>query len=347
MKSKSKLGLPPGSLVYTGPDRDHDIHIDMYVYNASNIEVHENIDIPTISKYRESEHISWVNINGIHDPELIEKIGQQFGIHSLILEDILNIKIRPKLDDFGDYLHVTCKMIYFIEETLEFETINLLMGKNFVVSFQEIDGDVFDSIRKRVMKDHSKIRNSATDFLFYALIDATVDHYFVVLEKLGERIDELEEKIRLDGDSQVLHEIYSRKKNIIRFRKSVYPLREIVSDIEKSENDLFKDETVKYIRDLYDHTIQVIETSESYRELISSLTETYMSALSNRMNNVMKVLTIIATIFIPLTFIAGIYGMNFEYMPELSFKYGYFTVWIVMLIIGIVMIIYFRKKNWL
>jgi magnesium transporter len=302
-----------------------------------------------LSLFKDKPTVTWINIDGIHQVEIIEKIGTYFGIHSLILEDIMNTGQRPKMEDFEDYIFVVVKMIYYDEKDNEIkaEQVSLLLGSNFVISFQEKEGDVFDPIRERIRKAKGRITKMKADYLAYALVDTIVDHYFMVLEKLGEKIEGMEEELVTNPTPETLQTIHTLKRELIFLRKSVWPLREVISVLERGESSLIDESTGIYLRDVYDHTIQVIDTIETFRDMVSGMLDIYLSSISNRMNEVMKVLTIMATIFIPLTFIAGVYGMNFKYIPELEWHWGYPVILFVMVAIGILMVIYFRRKKWL
>ncbi|MDI6888819.1 MAG: magnesium/cobalt transporter CorA [Methanocellales archaeon] len=299
--------------------------------------------------FKEKPTVTWININGIHDVELIEKIGKHFNIHPLVLEDIVNTGQRPKMEDFEDYIFIVLKMLYYDEkdEEIKAEQISLILGPNFVISFQEKEGDIFDPLRERIRSGKGRIKKMGSDYLAYALIDAVVDNYFTILEKLGEEIEGMEEELVTNPTQETLQAIHNLKRDMIFLRKSVWPLREVVSSLERGESPLIHETTGIYLRDVYDHTIQVIDTIETLRDLLSGMLDIYLSSISNRMNEVMKVLTIIATIFIPLTLVVGIYGMNFAYMPELGWRWGYPLVLLLMVAIGISMLVYFRRKMWL
>jgi len=293
--------------------------------------------------------ITWINIDGVQKIDVIEKIGKQFGIHPLVLEDIANTGQRPKMEDFVDYLFVVFRMLQYNEENKEIKTeqISLILGSNLVISFQENEGDVFDPIRERLRTNKGRIRKMGADYLVYALIDAVVDNYFAVLERVGEKIEEIEDAIVATPSPKTLHAIHDLKRQMILLRKSVWPFREVINRLERWESKLISKSTDIFLRDVYDHTIQVIDAVETFRDILSGMLDIYMSSVSNRMNEVMKVLTIIATIFIPLTLVAGIYGMNFRYMPELEWVWGYPLVLLFMLAVGIVMLLYFRRRHWL
>ncbi|MFB0509709.1 MAG: magnesium/cobalt transporter CorA, partial [bacterium] len=297
--------------------------------------------------FKDKPTVTWINIDGIHKVEVIEKIGNCFNLHPLILEDILNTGQRPKIEDFGEHIFLVLKMLYYLEKEITIEQVSLILGPNFVISFQEREGDVFNNIRERIRNNKGRIRKMGADYLAYSLLDAIVDGYFVILEKVGEEIEDIEEKLIKNPTPKTVQIIHNLKREMISLRKSVWPLREVVGVLERGESALIKKTTGIYLRDVYDHTIQVIDTIETYRDMISGMLDIYLSSISNRMNEVMKILTIIATIFIPLTFIAGIYGMNFRFMPELGWRLGYPAVLFIMVIIGIVMLFYFRRKKWL
>jgi magnesium transporter len=350
MRRKAKTsGQPPGTMVFTGEKKVENIRVTMTEYDESFSEEKEVQNIEECVPGKKKSSVYWINVDGLHDTLLIETLGDRFGLHPLVLEDIVNIDQRPKVDEFEEYLFIVLKMITYQEETgkVDTEQVSLVVGKNFVISFQEREGDVFGQIRERIHMAKGRIRKMGADYLAYALVDAIVDHYFEVLEKTGEQLEALEEELLSDPRPETSAKIHGIKRDLIYLRKSVWPLREIIGNIERGESGIMKSATRVFLRDVYDHTIQVIDTLETYRDMISGLLETYLSSISNKMNEVMKVLTLIATIFIPLTFIAGIYGMNFQRMPELGWRWGYFTVLIVMGCIGVAMLIIFKKRRWL
>jgi magnesium transporter len=348
-RRSEKGGLPPGTLAYVGEKKVEKVIITVFDYNSEQYKEKELKSIEECFSYKDTPTVTWINIDGLHQVEIMEKIGNHFGIHPLIMEDILNTRQRPKMDDLEDYVYVVLKMLSYNEEddVIDVEQTSIILGHNFVISFQEKEGDVFEPIRERIRKNKGRIRKMGADYLAYALVDSVVDNYFTILEKLWERIEFLEEELVENPSTQTLQEIYELKREMIFLRKSIWPLREVISELERGESSLIKESTGIYLRDVYDHTIQVIDTVETFRDMISGMLDVYLSSLSNKMNEVMKVLTIIATIFIPLTFLAGVYGMNFRYMPELEWHQGYFAVLFLMVIIFIGMVIYFRKKKWL
>lgn len=348
MGRSKKTGLPPGTLIHIGERKVDRVKITVFDYDENGFREMEAGSIEECLPYRDKPTVSWINIDGLHDVEVIEKVGKHFGLHPLLLEDVLNTGQRPKLDDYGTYLLIVLKMLYCNgEDTVEAEQISIVLSSNLVISFQEDAGDVFNPVRERIRNNKGRIRKVGADYLVYSLMDAIVDNYFMILERVGERMENLEEELVTDPTKETLLEIHRLKREMIFLRKSVWPLREVVSGLERGESSLIDMSTVTYLRDLYDHTVQVIDTIETYRDLISGMLDIYLSSISNRMNEVMKVLTIIATVFIPITFIAGIYGMNFEYMPELHKKWGYPVALFVMLVIALFMVAYFRRKRWL
>lgn len=347
-KRSEKAGLPPGSLVHIGEKRIEEVRITVIDYDQAQFQEEQVKNIEECFPFKDTPTVTWINIDGLHQIEIIEKIGRHFGLHPLVLEDIVNTGQRPKMENFDDYIFVVLKMLYYDKEgEVKSEQVSLILGSNFVISFQEEQGDVFDLIRERIKEAKGRIRKMGADYLAYTLMDTIVDNYFIILERFGEEVEDMEEELLSKPTTKTLQEIHRLKREIIFLRKSVWPLREVVSGLERSESPLIKESTAIFLRDVYDHTIHVIDTIEIFRDMISGMFDVYLSSISNRMNEVMKVLTIIATIFIPLTFIAGIYGMNFEYMPELNWHGGYFTVLFVMASIGLGMVIYFKKKNWI
>ena len=342
-----KAGLPPGTLVPIGTEGMGKVEISLMDFDETHFKEKVVETIDEVFPFRESPTVTWINIDGVQSTETIEKIGTHFGIHPLVLEDIVNTSQRPKMEDFGDYIYLVLKMLYLEKHEVQSEQVSIILGPNFVISIQERPGDVFDPIRERLRNSKGRVRKMGPDYLSYTLVDMIVDNYFAILEDFGERIESLEEELIDKPSPDTLKIIHSLKRELIFLRKSVWPLRELISGLERAESTLIADTTPVFLRDVYDHTIQVIDTVESYRDMVSGMLDTYLSSVSNRMNEVMKVLTIIATIFIPITFVAGIYGMNFQNMPELSWPWGYFGALSIMGCISVVMVIYFRRKGWL
>ena len=344
-----KPGLPPGTLVYMGEKKIEKVRIRYIDYDEQELREKEVAKTEECFPFKATPTVSWINIDGLHEVEIIEKLGKQFEFHPLVLEDVLNTEQRPKYEDFDRYIFIILKMLYYHEEiqAIESEQISFILGENFLITFQERVGDVFEPIRERIRNAKGRIRKMGPDYLAYALIDAIVDSYFSILEKVGEKIELMEEDLVSDPTEKTLQQIHTMKREMILLRKSVWPLREVISGVQRSESSVIRESTEIYLRDVYDHTIQIIDTIESFRDMVSGMLDIYMSSISNKMNAVMKVLTIIATIFIPLTFVAGIYGMNFEHMPELKWKWAYAGVWVIMLTITVIMLTYFRRKKWL
>ncbi len=348
-KRSKKSGLPPGTLVHVGEKKIEKVRISIIDYDETRFEEKDAKTVEECFPFKETPTVTWINIDGLHEVEIIEKIGKHFDIHPLILEDILNTRQRPKMEDFESYIFIVLRMIYYDEEKTEItsEQVSIILGSNFVISFQEREGDVFNFVRERLRNSKGRIRKMGADYLAYALVDAIIDNYFIILEKIGEDIEDMEEELVTNPVPETLQTIHDLKREMIVLRKSVWPLREVISALERGESPLIQESTGIYFRDVYDHTIQVIDSIETFRDMVSGMLDIYLSSVSNKMNEVMKVLTIIATIFIPLTFIAGIYGMNFQFMPELGWRWGYPAVWLVMSAVLITMLVYFRRKRWL
>ncbi|HMA53742.1 MAG TPA: magnesium/cobalt transporter CorA [Acidobacteriota bacterium] len=349
IRRSEKAGLSPGTLMYVGEEKSEKPRITVMDYDAAGYVEKVVGSVEECFPFKETATVTWINVDGVHDAAVIEKLGAHFGIHPLVLEDIMTTTQRPKTEDLGSAVYVVLRMIEFDEQSgaTSADQLSLILGPNYVLTFQETPGDCLDSVRERIRGGKGRIRKQGPDYLAYAVIDAVVDNYFYVLEMLGERIDTLEEELIAEPRRELLREIHGLKREMIELRKSVWPLREVVSGLERSESPLIKESTGVFLRDLYDHAIQVIDTVESFREMLSSMVETYLSSLSNRMNEIMKVLTIISTIFIPITFLVGLYGMNFVHFPELKWRWGYAFVWL--LIVGSVagMFAFFRRKKWL
>jgi magnesium transporter len=341
--------MPPGTLVFDGDRKVEQTRITIFDYDESRFQEKEVQTVEECVPFKDEPTVTWVNIDGVHDVEIVEKICNHFGIHPLVQEDIVHTGQRPKLEDFDDYLYIVIKMLFYDDEKEEIssEQVSLVVGRNYVISFQEREGDVFEPVRDRLRGKKGRIIKHGSDYLAYTLLDMIVDGYFSILEKMGDRIESLEEELTTDPNPKLLGIIQKMKREMIFLRKSIWPLREVVSGLERDESPIIEESTQIFLRDVYDHTIRVIETVEALRDMLGGMLDIYLSSVSNKMNEVMKVLTIIATIFIPLTFIAGIYGMNFEHMPELKYPLAYPAVWGVMCVVGILMIAYFRRKRWL
>jgi magnesium transporter len=346
----NKIGLPAGSLIHVGEKLADKTKITVIEYDEHQFKEREFVTISDFSFSKENPSTTWINIDGLHDIQILEQLGKIFNIHPLILEDILNTDQRPKMEDLDEYLYIVLRMFYKSKnknDVVQSEQVSFIIGHNFIISFQEKPGDIFDPIRDRIKNVKGRIRKAGADFLAYSLIDSIVDYYFIVLESLDEKIEFFENILVSSPSRELLLDIQNLKREIIFLRKFAWPMRETVSLLERSESPLIQESTNIYFKDIYDHTIQVIDTIEIFRETLSSMLDIYLSSISNKMNEIMKVLTIIATIFMPLTFIAGIYGMNFKYMPELGWRWGYPMIWGITLTISSIMLIYFKKKKWL
>jgi len=345
----AKKGLPPGAIVHVGRRKRETMTATVIDYDGTHIDEHVLKSLAEAVKYTSADTVSWINVVGLHDTDSIEKLGATFGLHPLLLEDIVNTTQRPKVEEYQDCLFIIIRLLNFDDTTqkLVSEQVSLVIGKGYVISFQEDDKDVFDPVRDLLRKGKGKIRSEGADFLLYRLLDVLVDSYFDILERVGAAIETLEEELLKQPSPQILNHIHLLRRDMIFARKAVWPLREVISTLERIETPLVDHGTLVYLRDVYDHTVQVMDAVETYRDMLATMFDQYLSAVSNRMNEVMKVLTVIATIFMPLTFIAGIYGMNFRMMPELSWPYGYPVVLGVCLFIAIVMVIAFKRKRWL
>lgn len=344
-----KVGLPPGSIVFTGEKKVEKVSIRLIEYDESSFSEKELHDISQCSELLGTGTVKWISIAGIHQTETIEKLGTTFGIHPLALEDMVNVDQRPKMEDFDDYLFIVMKTHHHDDETGEVsvEQISLVVTRDCVITLQEKDDPLFDKIRDRIRTFKGKARKMGVDYLAYTLIDAIVDSYFIILDKMGEEIERLQNDLVANPTPETLNDIHKMKRNMLFVRRSVWPLREVIGNLRKGESELMGEQIDIYLMDVYDHTIQVIDTVESLRDMVSGMLDIYLSSMSNKMNEIMKVLTIIATIFIPLSFVAGVYGMNFEEMPELDWSLGYPLVLIGMTAVGVVMLFWFRSKKWI
>lgn len=348
-RHSAKAGLLPGTMVFIGEKAMNTARVDLIEYSEGQLNEMRDVSVDRCRESVKTSGVSWINVKGLHNIDLIESLGKCLDLHPLTLEDIVNTDHRPKTEEFTGYIYVVLKMISYdkVANQTEIEHVSLILGENYVVSFQEKDGDVFDTVRGHLRTAKGRIRSMKADYLAYTLMDTVVDNYFLAVERIGDRIEDLDDQILANPKSCDMHEVHRLKRNILSLRKAVWPLREEIGALDKSESAIIRHDTKVFLRDLYDHTIQIIDMLENFRIILGNMHDTFLSSMSNRMNEIMKVLTIIATTFIPLTFIAGVYGMNFEHMPELKWPWGYFIVLGVMLVIGLGMIAYFRKKKWL
>lgn len=345
-----KAGLAPGTLLHTGngePSGRPGVHV--IDYDGEAVRELGNATLAQCRALIESPSVTWIDVAGVHDLDQLREFGAALGLHPLVLEDIANTEQRPKLEDYGDYLYLVLKMLSPGPEDVVVEQVSLILGPRFVVSFQEAGkpGDVFDGLRTRLRQNAGPARGRGADFLAYSLIDAIVDHYFVVLERLSERIERFEEELLAGPPADIVRRIHALRSEMIFLRRSVWPLREVLSALERGETRLMQPSTLLYLRDAYDHTVHVIDTLETLRDMVAAMLDLYLSSMTYRMNEVMKVLTMIATIFIPLSFIVGVYGMNFAWMPELEQRWAYPLLWAFMVSVAVGMVVYFRRKGWI
>ncbi len=343
-----KIGLPAGSLIHLGEKKHEGTRISVIDYDETHVDRKEVLRVEECLPYKESATTTWVNIDGLGDVGVIGDAGRMFDINSLVLEDILHTGQRPKIEEYEDIVFFVLRMISYDDEADRVfeEQLSLVLGRNVLISFQEKPGDIFNPLRERIIQGKSRIRRKGADYLAYELIDIVIDNYFEVLDKVELKLERLDEELFSDSSMETFREINDLKKELIQLRKSTWPLREIVNSITKNELGVIDESNLIYFRDVYDHIIHVIDILETFRDMVAAMHDTYMNYVNNRMNEIMKVLTVIATIFIPLTFIAGVYGMNFRYMPELEWQWGYFGVLGVMAAMFVGMVFYFRKKQW-
>jgi magnesium transporter len=347
-KRSQKAGLPAGTLVHIGERRAEKAIIKIICYDQASF---QEIDVEQLEAHAASMNqnsVTWININGIHDKDIIENIGRIFSLHPLLLEDIMNTDQRPKIEEHENYLFIVMKMLSSegMPNLIKDEQISLVLGHGYLISFQESEMDVFNSLREFSKHGRGRIQRMGSDYLAYSLMDIVIDNYFIVMERLGEEIEGLENELIRNPKQGTLRSIHRLKRELIFIRRSTWPLREVIGDIERRSSSFIQESTTIYLRDIYDHVIHVIDTIETFRDMTAGMIDIYLSSVSNKMNEIMKVLTIIATIFIPLTWIVGIYGMNFDYMPELRAKLGYPIVMAIMVVIGVLMLFYFKRKKW-
>lgn len=344
---RKKSGLPPGSLVYTG-NIEHETDFDAFVYDDQTIDRIESSDVKVILDKLDTARNNWINVNGLTNTQLISELGDHHTLHPLLLEDVLNTEAMPKIENYGDVLFANLKMLRWNADLkkIEGEQISMVLGEKYLLSFQERKGDVFDAVRERMLSGLSKVRNKGIDFLAYTLIDKIIDNYFLVLEAIEDHIEDIENELIKDSGEVTPIQLMHIKKQLILLRKFVYPLRDEIRKLQHDETHLIDRNTIKYINDLYDHLQNIIQNLESFRDTVSNLMDLYSSTVSNKLNVVMKTLTVVGAIFIPLTFIVGVYGMNFDHMPELHYAWAYPVVWLIMTIVAAGMVLYMKSKNW-
>jgi magnesium transporter len=347
-RASRKIGMSPGSLVHVGRRLAEDVEVEIHWFDADGAFERQTVfDVAELHAFRDRPGILWVDVNGIHDADIIGRIGDGFGLHPLLLEDVLNANQRPKLEEHGEHLFLVLRMLLAgPDHEVEMEQVSVVLGARFVLTFQERSRDTFDPVRRRLAEPVSRLRQQGADFLAYALVDTIVDNYFAVLEGVGDRIEALEDVVVAAPDREALAAIYDVKRTLADLRRAIWPLRDALGTLARGDSPRVTAATLPYLRDVADHAIRTLDTIETYRDTAATLIDMYMSSVSNRMNEVMRVLTVIATVFIPLTFIVGIYGMNFTHMPELAWRWGYVAVWVVMVGTVLGLLVFFRRKGW-
>ncbi|SFP41407.1 magnesium transporter [Nitrosomonas cryotolerans] len=349
-RSADKSGLPPGSLIHIGEKHAAERSISVIQYSTDKLIRHDIRAIGELRQLQNKALITWVNVDGLNDTSVIEEIGQELNIHPLVLEDILSTHQRPKLEEYEDYLYLVAKGISLDRQQhfhLQYEQISILLLANYVVTFKEKADDTFKPIYAHLQNGKARLRQFGSDYLAYVILDTIVDEYFVVEDSLDEIIDSLEDDLLLDANTRILRDIQQLRRELITMKRSISPLRDLLAIIQRTDTVLLQEKTLRYYGDVYDHVLRVTDSLDSYRERIAALQDIYLSSISNKMNETMKILTIFASIFIPLTFITGIYGMNFEYMPELKWRWSYPLLWVLFICISIALLIVFKRKKWL
>jgi len=348
IRPRGKPGLAPGSLVYTGDKAPLVPRVTMLDYDEHRVVEKELVQVDDCVPFKDAQTVTWINVDSVTKPGVLENFGRVMGFHALMLEDILNTDQRPKLEDYGDYIYIVVKMLEYDADKgdIVIEQLSLIVGPNYVITFQERAGDFFDPLRERIRKSLGRIRKLGTDYLAYAILDIIVDNYFVVLEKLGEKIERLEEIIIANPAEAAVRGVYAIKREMIFVRRSVWPLREVVTSLQRSESPMIRESNAAYFRDLHDHVMQVTDSVDTFRDLLNGLLDSYYSTITTRTNSVMKVLTLFSAIFMPLTFITGIFGMNFRNFPELDWHYGFQGSLILMVTVIVVMYAIFKWKKW-
>ncbi|MFP5350910.1 MAG: magnesium/cobalt transporter CorA [Gammaproteobacteria bacterium] len=346
IKTRSrKAGMPPGSLVHIGEQRSQTTELRLMHYDAQHL---EQTLLPTLAdcgEYVSRPGVTWLHISGVHQADVLRSLDR-FGLHPLVIEDIMNTDQRTKFEDYGDYLYLVVKSLSSPNDGIETEQVSIVFGRNFVISVEESPSGAFESVRQMVVHDRGQVRQSGADYLAYLLLDKVVDNYFVVLERFGERVERLQDELIQDVRPEQLQRLHALRRESLLLRRSIWPLRDVLAGIERERSPLVRDTTRVYLRDVYDHAIHVVDTIETARETLAGMLDVYVSSTTNRLNEVIKVLTIISTVFIPPMFIASVYGMNFRNMPELAWPWGYATAWVLMIALALAMVVYFKRKRW-
>lgn len=340
----------PGSLIFIGRKKMEISKISITEFNHDDIKEFEVDEVDGLGKYAQNSNLTWINIDGLHDTDIIRKIGEEFNLHALLLEDILNTDQRPKIDEYDNCIYIVLKMLQYneAENIIDGEQLSMILGNSYLITFQEQTGDVFDPLRNRLRKNKgSRVREFGIDYMAYAMLDLVVDHYIDIIERVGEKVEDLEDDIFENISKETIEEIHIYKRELNYLGKIIRPCREFVNQLSKLDNELISGGTLKFLKDLEDHTMLANDAIDTYREMLSDHLNVYHSNVSNRLNDIMRILTIFSAIFIPLTFIAGVYGTNFEYLPELNYRYSYFIFWLVLVVVAIFMILFFKRKKWL
>lgn len=350
MSRARKVGQAPGMLVHIGDKKTDKVDITLIDYDQKGyFKEKTDATVQDLEMGKNPGSTTWVHISGLHDTELIDDIGRFFDIHPLLIEDILNTDQRPRMEPYDDFIYIVLKMLHWDETNtaIEIEQVSLFVGESFVLTFEEGEDNIFEPLRQRLNNAQSRLRINGSDYLAYAILDTIVDNYFIILEHISEKLEDLEEEVIIEPDPGTLDTIQLLKKELLYFRKVAWPLREAIGRLSRGDLPFFEQHTLIYVRDVYEHVIQIIDSIETFRSVASGLLDIYLSSVSNKMNEVMKVLTVIATIFIPITFITSLYGMNFHYMPELDWPMAYPALWLIILTTSAALLYYFRRRDWL
>ncbi len=345
-----KIGQSPGMLVHVGDKKTEAVKLSLIDFGVDGHFLEQaNATLDDLEMVNSADTITWVNVSGLHDTELISKVGRFFNLHPLLVEDILNTDQRPRMELYEEFIYIVLKMLHWHEHTTtaEIEQVSIIVGQTFVLTFEEDEDNIFDSLRQRLNNEQSRLRSYGSDYLAYAILDTIVDQYFIILEQISDRLEDLEDEVITDPTPKTLDTIQDLKRELLYIRKVVWPLREAIGRLSRGDIPLFEHNTLIYVRDVYEHVIQIIDSIETFRGIVSGMLDIYLSSVSNKMNEVMKVLTVIATIFIPITFLTSLYGMNFHFMPELDWPFAYPLLWLVILLISGGLLLYFKRRDWL
>lgn len=346
---KHKIGMPAGELVHVGDHSTEPMKLSVITYNENEIIEENNTSFDISLQDMPKDHVKWIEIDGVHQSELIQMLGSKLQLHPLVMEDIMTTRQRPKVDEYSEYLFIVLRLLIYDEVSgnIQDEQLSLILGRDYLITFQEKSSSLFDHLKERLRLGKGLIRKQRADFLAYAIIDTIVDHYFVLIESVGGRIEHLEDALSNMATQKGLSAIHQLRREIVFLRKSLLPMREVINRLQRDDSELISSTTKFYLKDVYDHTIQVIDTVDAFRDLGRGLLDVNLSHMSYRMNEIIKILTVVSTLFVPLTFITSIYGMNFVHMPELRWRYGYVAVWVIMILVAAYMIRYFKRKKWI